>query len=126
VFLRTLFVIRKQYFYPTKILKTMPNSTPAGEVITLPEAIIYVNDFRKKFPKEIKASIFDCSLIQKLLDQTNCSQLKIYYGYDDQGSHLAPVLVGIDDEGDDMTAGIILERSGMCPDQCDFASPLMK
>ena len=91
----------------------MPNSTPAGEVITLPEAIIYVNDFRKKFPKEIKASIFDSSLIQKLLDQTNCSQLKIYYGYDDQGNHLAPVLIGVDDEGHDMTTGIILERSGM-------------
>jgi hypothetical protein len=104
----------------------MTNFKPAGEIITLPEAIVYVNDFRSKFPKEIKASIFDKELIQQLLDQKECSQLKIYYGYDEKGNHLAPVLVGVTSEGLDMTSGLLLERSIMCPEQCDFSSPLMK
>jgi hypothetical protein len=104
----------------------MANSTPAGEVITLQEAIIYVNDFRSKFPNEIKASIFDITLLNSILDQPNCTQLKIYYGYDNLGKHLAPVLVGVDDKGQDITAGIILERSTMCPPECDPSSELMK
>lgn len=102
----------------------MANLGNAGEVIKLSEAVVIVNNFRQEFPNEIKASIFDISLIRQIIDQPDCTQLKIYYGYD--SNNLSPVLVGLDSNGSDMTSGIIVDRAEMCPPSCDIKSELMK
>jgi hypothetical protein len=63
-----------------------------------------------------KASAFGKDRIQEILDQTGCKGFRIYNGYYD--SKRCFVLVGVDEDGNDMTSGRILEFSNPCPPYC--------
>ncbi|MBK9721976.1 MAG: hypothetical protein IPO78_10225 [Saprospiraceae bacterium] len=63
-----------------------------------------------------KASAFGKDRIQEILDQSGCEGIRIYNGYDDSKRRF--VLVGVDEDGNDMTNGRILEFSNPCPPYC--------
>jgi hypothetical protein len=63
-----------------------------------------------------KASAFGADRIQEILDQTGCVGIRIYNGYYDYKRRF--VLVGVDEDGNDMTSGRILEFSNPCPPYC--------
>ncbi len=63
-----------------------------------------------------KAHAFGVDKIQEILDQTGCVGIRIYNGYNDSKRRL--VIVGVDENGDDITSGKILDFSTPCPPNC--------
>ncbi|MFD2891722.1 hypothetical protein ACFS5J_06830 [Flavobacterium chuncheonense] len=97
-----------------------PNS---GAQISLTEAETLVDDFKAKFPSEIKASFIGIENVQNLLKQDGCIGIRMYYGYDNDAERLSPVFVGVNSDGEDMI-DLIMDRSVPCPPDCDANSPL--
>ncbi len=104
-------------------MSVTPNS---GTVISLVEAQALVNKFRSKFPNEIKASFAGKNKVNLILEQPDCIGIRIYNGYDQALGRFAPVIVGVDASGKDMTNGVIIDRLDPCPSVCDPTSPLFK
>lgn len=96
-----------------------------GGEITLAEAQKYVSAFRTKYPNEVKAFFIGKTRVKKILDQENCIGIRIYNGYDADANRLNLVLVGVDDQGKDMTNGVIMDQMKTCPSYCDNTSSLM-
>lgn len=63
-----------------------------------------------------KAHAFGVDRIQEILDQSGCVEIRIYNGYYDSKRRL--VIVGVDEDGNDMTSGRILDFSAPCPPTC--------
>jgi hypothetical protein len=59
----------------------------------------------------------------KILDQEECEGVRIYPGYD-ENENLQLVIVGIDQNGDDMYQGFIMDKGRTCPQICSQANPL--
>jgi hypothetical protein len=55
--------------------------------------------------------------VAALLDQAGCAALRVYQARNVDGS-AATVLVGVDEQGNDMTDGDLLERQFPCPPYC--------
>ncbi len=65
------------------------------------------------------------SEIESLISQTECSKLRMYFGMNEQNK-LTIVLIAADNNGNDITSGIILDRGDTCPVFCPpNPSPLM-
>ncbi len=96
-----------------------------GGEITLAEAQKYVVAFRTKYPNEVKAFFIGSKNVEKILEQADCIGIRIYNGYDSEANGLNLVLVGVDDKGEDMTDGIIMDKMKPCPVGCDSTSALM-
>ncbi|BCY28299.1 hypothetical protein [Flavobacterium okayamense] len=97
-----------------------PNS---GAEISLADAQKLIQNFQAKFPGEIKASFVGIDTLNLVLNQEGVMGVRIYYGYDTDAKQISPVLVGVDEEGRDMTA-VILDHFDPCPTECDSSSPL--
>lgn len=94
-----------------------------GETITLAQATSFCENFRDNAPKgATKAYYFSKTNVQSILDQTDCDGIRIYNAIDENGNHTL-VIVGTDDDSD-MTDGLLLDRAGTCPPNCDDDSPL--
>lgn len=63
-----------------------------------------------------KAHAFGADRIQEILDQTGCKGIRAYNGYYDLKRNL--IFIGVDEDGNDMTSGQILEFSTPCPPNC--------
>lgn len=98
----------------------------SGGPISLEEAQVYVDEFRKKFPDEIKAIFMGSVNFNALLDQKDCIGIRIYNGYDTKEGRMNFVFVGVSSEGSDITEGVIMDRGWPCPKYCDINSELMK
>jgi hypothetical protein len=95
----------------------------AGSKISLSEASSMTEKFRIKFPNESMAYMYSTEVFQSILTQENCVGLRIYNGIDENG-HLQTVLVGVDEEGNDLFNGEIYDRSLVCPPKCATSNPL--
>lgn len=94
------------------------------QAITLEAASQLTANFRRTSqPNPVIAAGFWKETVQKILDQTGCVALRIYYGQNPDGSP-APVLVGVNDKGDDLTAGILGDDNYPCPPFCGAPNPL--
>lgn len=94
-----------------------------SEQITKTEAIAWTSNYRTANPNSTKAHAFGKNKIEELLDQTDCVGFRAYYAIDNTGAKQL-VLVGINEDGEDLHDGIILDKSVPCPVACDEASPL--
>jgi hypothetical protein len=61
--------------------------------------------------------VFTAEAVTKLLRQSGCKYLRIYHGRDAQGN-ASMVLVGVDADFRDMTAGVMLNDHYRCPPWC--------
>ena len=102
----------------------MPLDPTSGDQITLTDAQAFVKSFRGKFPREIKGSFIGANKVHAILAQDQCIGIRCYHGYDDALGIMNLVLVGVDTNERDMTAGIIMERLVPCPGSCHSLSPL--
>jgi hypothetical protein len=94
-----------------------------GEVVTLNEAKQMTADYRRAAgANAIKAHLFSKGLVEDILNQSGCEGLRIYHGI--ENGEKVVVLVGTDANDEDMTGGVILERSTKCPPVCSGTSPL--
>lgn len=94
------------------------------QIVTLALAGKLTRNYRDSSPKEtVRAGGFWKEPLQKLLGQPGCVAMRIYYARKDDGVP-AFVLVGIDEKGEDLDNGILLEEGYPCPPWCDDTSAL--
>lgn len=96
-----------------------------GDVITLAEAITMTTTYRNSVPVgSTLGNFIGKNKLAMITNQTGCMGIRIYYGTDAQGIHNV-VLVGADADENDMTEGVIIDKSIRCPPMCgNRKSPL--
>jgi len=97
----------------------------SGEIISLEEAKIYIEAFKRKYPNEVKGFFVGSNNVQLILQQQDCIGIRIYNGYDEIAARMNQVLVGVDIYEKDMAHGVIIEKTITCPNNCDNNSPLI-
>jgi hypothetical protein len=93
---------------------------PKSHRISLDEAAAQA---RRSRDGQHKGGLFLRAELDQLLAQTGCAGLRFYYGRKTEGEDTL-ILIGVDKEGNDMTQGIMLEESFLCPPWCGTANPL--
>jgi hypothetical protein len=89
-----------------------------GEEFSLTTASDWTANYRAANPGDIKAHFFGRTILLDMLGQTSCVGLRMYYALDGEGVKQM-IIVGVDANGDDLTSGIVAERSKPCPAYCD-------
>ncbi len=93
--------------------------------ISLNEAAELTQRFRDNLPviDDTIAEYFGKSALEDLLSQYGCIGIRIYYGIDsDMKKHL--VMVGVNEDGNDLYDGALMERGTICPPYCSTENPL--
>lgn len=86
--------------------------------VSLEAAAALTRGFRETAPKgSPRAGMFPRDVFERLLAQAGCAGIRIYYGRNERREHEL-VLVGVNEEGDDMTGGELFDFSLPCPPYC--------
>jgi hypothetical protein len=85
--------------------------------IKLAAAAQMTRRFREQAADQEKGGAFHAEPVRRLLEQDGCTALRYYHGLTPNGSY-APVLVGVDGDGNDIARGIKLDLSIPCPPFC--------
>lgn len=133
-FLTLIFIVMVCTF-PTLLKGQTASDTTANKqqltgnenhVITLDQAIKYVQQFRsKRTAPAINGGFFGKNIFGKILSQSGCVGLRYYYAQKDDGTPTI-VLVGVDSTGSDLVQGVIAEEAMPCPPICGVESILNK
>ncbi|QIX62589.1 hypothetical protein FY528_05685 [Hymenobacter lutimineralis] len=83
-----------------------------GGPIEVTTAAGWTANYRAEHPDEITAYFFGKNILQRLLSQSGCVGIRIYYGQDSAGVPKL-VLVGADANQNDMLGGRIVADSGL-------------
>lgn len=94
-----------------------------GEEFPLETASEWTANYRAANPDSTKAHFFGNVILSKILAQTGCVGLRMYYALDDNGDKQM-IVVGVDSDGEDQFMKVIAERSWPCPPYCGGGSPL--
>ncbi|MDX2174386.1 MAG: hypothetical protein SFY56_14890 [Bacteroidota bacterium] len=96
-----------------------------AEEFPLETAAEWTRNYRETMKEgEPKAHFFGRNIINRILEQPGCMGIRIYYALDDQGKKQL-IMVGADENENDLFNGIIAEKSFWCPPFCDGSgSPL--
>lgn len=97
---------------------------PSDHAISLEDAI----DIRKRHegeekPKRWPVMTFHRHAYERILGQPGCAAIRIYPARHPDG-RLTVVMVGVDEQGADMTQGALAQEPFLCPPYCDEDSPL--
>lgn len=86
--------------------------------IPLEAAEILTRRFRQDAgPGSQRATMFPREVFDTLLAQPGCMGIRIYNGAAEDGA-TANVMVGVDRDGNDMTAGVLFDYGLPCPPYC--------
>ena len=92
--------------------------------IDLKDAAIEARRYRKGGPSKLGDSgAFNKDPVLEMLHQHGCVGMRYYCAKNAKGEDTV-VLVGVDKEGNDMTAGIMLNQAFPCPPWCPDEDPL--
>lgn len=96
-------------------------------IITLQEAETMTHAYQNasQFQDLTIAVCIDNDAYQQVLDQQGCVSVRTYFGLDADGK-LTIVVVGVDENGEDLTSGILLNRGYKCPAKCPNNSSLIE
>ena len=95
-----------------------------GAVITLAEGSTMTAAYRATISTgDTIALAVGKNLLASILGQTGCMGIRMYYALDNNGKKQL-VLVGVDSNGDDMTAGVIVDKAIPCPTECSTKNSL--
>ncbi len=97
-------------------------STTTGEFLTQEEAAAMTLEYRTKYPNKVRAHYLGKEKLQQVMDQTDVTGLRIYYGIDSEGKQQA-LVVGTKSNGNDVL-GLILDRGLSCPTACSTPNVL--
>ena len=78
---------------------------------------------RRRRTAGVAGSAFKKSALERLLSQTGCAGARIYHGMQPDGQPCL-VLVGLDERGEEMLDGELLERGYPCPPFCPIGPSL--
>jgi len=101
-----------------------------NHLISVAEAVTMAARYRTANPGGVRAWLFDRQAVDALLAQPGCAGIRIYRAMPDAGGEPQVVLVGTDQDGNDLVpkkasdAGLVAERAWPCPPWCDAASIL--
>jgi len=94
--------------------------------VTLNQAQRWTAEYQKTAGEgELVAGYFGRNIFDKILSQEQAVGVRIYKAKHDNGDDVF-VLVGVDDEGKDITSGIVGEGILPCPPICDDNMTLQK
>lgn len=97
---------------------------PRDHRIALDTATALTRRYREAVgPGAQRAQLFPRDVFEAILKQAGCAGVRIYYGRTENGT-MELVLVGVDSDGNDMTGGVIEDRSFPCPPVCTGTGPL--
>jgi hypothetical protein len=95
-----------------------------GAFITLEEGSVMTANYRNTIQQgEVIGQFIRRDLIQDILAQTDCVGIRFYYAIDENGSKNL-VCVGVDQNENDLTEGLIADRFKSCPPKCSKRNPL--
>jgi hypothetical protein len=95
-----------------------------GEFVTLSDASRWTANYRNTIqPGDTIAFAAGKEKLIELLNQDECLGARIYYGIGDEGQKNL-VIVGVDENGNDLEDGLILERISACPPFCSKRNKL--
>ena len=98
--------------------------TNTGEVITLQEASEMTKRFREStWNTGTIALAAGGDLVSQILSQTGCKGVRFYFALD-ADNQIQLVLVGVDENGDDMYEGVLVDRLSICPPKCSAKNAL--
>lgn len=96
----------------------------SGEVITLKEAQDLVKTFQYLYPEANKSFYVGSNLLNAILEQEGCVGIRIYNAFDEVEKTTTVVLVGVDEDENDMKEGVLVDRTVRCPPNCPTISIL--
>ena len=97
-----------------------------AEIIKLEEAVTLTHAFQNSEigNGQTISGIVEKEIILEILNQQNCEGINIYTALNEEGK-ITFVLVGYDNDNNDITYGKIADRIKLCPDVCPIkTSPL--
>jgi len=97
---------------------------PRNHRISLNDAVAFIGRHRAATAAtEVQAHAFAKDQLLDVLNQPRCQGLRLYYA---RGADNAPTLVavGMDQDGNDLTSGTLLEFAMPCPPFCSAANAL--
>jgi len=98
-----------------------------GAFITLTDAATLTANYRSGQLNPTLGHFLGISKLQDLLAQTGCVGLRIYYGIDSETGSKEIVVVGVDEDENDILDGtepLILDQSVPCPTSCGASNDL--
>lgn len=101
-----------------------------GAMISLSKAREMFSNYKSspnfKANKEVKGIFYGRDHLQALLDQKDCMGIRIYYGIEQGGAEQGPqmILLGADENMNDMISGKILDFGMRCPHFCPSGDSL--
>jgi hypothetical protein len=94
-----------------------------GGPITLDQASLMTKEYRRLNPNTTIAHFFGKEAIGALLDQAGCMGIRIYYGINVVSGEKELILVGVTEDGNDITQ-MVMDMSHACPKDCSAANSL--
>ena len=111
------------FFYNSSVAQTIPKQ---DHQISLTDAKRYIENYSKNpTAPTIKGGFFWREIFDKILEQPGCVGIRIYYAKMDDGSPTF-VIIGVDEQEKEITAGIIGQVVKPCPPYCETESELTK
>jgi len=93
----------------------MSTTDQMGEFISLQEASEMTANYRATIqPGETTAAAVSNNIIRRIINQDNCTGLRMYFAVNSSGSRTL-VIVGVDELGNDITDGLIANKMGNNP-----------
>jgi hypothetical protein len=91
--------------------------------IGLTEARELIVRSKRQNPGSKSAAMFTRVPLDRILAQKGCTGVRMYYGLNPDGSRTL-IMVGVDEQGNDLDEGIIADRTFPCPPYCTMDSAL--
>ncbi|STZ49458.1 Uncharacterised protein [Myroides odoratimimus] len=90
----------------------------SGTVISLEKASELTHSYQENNPEKPNSYFVGLDKINELLQQKESIGFRIYPGLDPQSNQNNLVLVAVDQNGEDLTSGIMLDELVTCPPMC--------
>jgi hypothetical protein len=95
-----------------------------GAFISLEEGAAMTASYRSTIQSgDTIGQFIGVEIINRILAQKNCVGIRFYYAIDENGSKNL-VCVGVDQNENDLTEGLIADRFNSCPPKCSKRNPL--
>lgn len=95
-----------------------------GEFITLEEGAAMTARYRETIELGgILGEFIGKNKLIEILEQSECVGIRIYYGINDHGKK-SLVFVGADSDTNDLSNGLILDKTSSCPSICSKSNAL--
>lgn len=105
--------------------KTRIMDRNSSELISIEDAQTYTFEHQRQNPEAIKSHFVGIDKLNLILKQEGCIGISIYEGLDPETQDKKLILVGVDEEGNSMEIGPVLQHLITCPPMCSKDNSLI-